>query len=294
LVHVDFGGRSGQFKFADLESIVALEVRPFLPIGADPLKSNPTLIVQMWTTGEGAEWQEPERPAVRLSPGQRLQLIDEVSATPVNDDVLPDWIDGKNLKDLDRRASQELRRFLTTDRPLALSLLEQTNYRQVEVRALACQSLCYLDIFEPAVAALGDSQHKLFWNAQIATIQTTLPFGPESVEKLRKDIDKVYGQDAEKIYRLLLGYSPEQLATGGAAELVNGLENELMAIRVLSFITLLRITDKTFLFKPEERPEVEKARVTRWRKLLEDGQIVYKTPPMPIPQAPAAGTEVPK
>jgi hypothetical protein len=213
----------------------------------------------------------------------------------VNGDPLPDWVGGTNVSDIDRRASQELRRFLTTDRPLVLSLLEQTNYRQVEVRALSCRSLCYVDLFEPAIAALGDNQHKSYWNAETNAIQATLPFGVDSVTKLRADIDRLYGQESEKIFRLLQGYSPEQLAMGGAAELVDALENESMAIRVLAFFNLMRITDKSQQYRPEMRPEEQKSKIASWRKLLEDGQIVYKHVPSPLPQpASSATSDAPK
>ena len=85
----------------------------------------------------------------------------------------------------------------------------------MEVRALSCRSLCFLDIFEPSIAALGDSQHKSYWLYELASIQTTLPFGAESVAKLRADLDKRHGEDADRIFRILQGYSPEQLAAGG-------------------------------------------------------------------------------
>jgi hypothetical protein len=282
-LHMDFAGRGGQLTFADVESAVAIEARPYLPPGADPLNVAPNIVVQMWATTGSAEWAEAGQPPVRLNAGQRLQFMDEAPVAVGEAGTLPDWIDGKNLSDIDRRASQELRKFLTTDRPLALSLLEQTNYRQVEVRALACRSLCYLDIFEPAIAALGDSQHKAYWHGQLAAIQTTLPFGAEAVAKLRADLEKLHGGDADKILHLLQGFSPEQLAAGGATELIDALEDNLMIVRVVAFITLHRITDKTQLFRPEDRPDQEKSKVVKWRKLLEEGQVVYKTPPSPLP-----------
>lgn len=283
VVQIDFAGRSGQLVFADLDSSVALEVRPYLPPGADPVSDAANIVVQMWVLSGGAEWREPEKVPLTLLAGQRGQFLDEAPVTIVPGEGLPDWVEGKNLTDIERRASQELRKFLTEDRPLALSLMEQTNYRQVEVRALACRCLCYMDIFEPAISALGDSQHRSYWHSQMAAIQSTMAFGPATVEKLRTDVDRLHSQDTETILRLLRGYSPEQLASGGAAELVDALENKSMTIRVLAFLTLHQITDKTQLFRPEDRPEQEKSRVTKWRKMLEDGQIVYKSPPTPLP-----------
>ena len=39
-----------------------------------------------------------------------------------------------------------------------------------------------------------------------------------------------------------------------------------MAVRVIAFMTLKRITGKTQLFHPENRPEQEKSKLVRWRK----------------------------
>ena len=284
-LQVDLAGRSGQLTFMDAESAFAVEVRPYLPAGSDPLKASPNLVVQMWVLSGGVEWREVDREPLRMNAGQRGQYMDDAPVGVVAGDALPDWIEGKNVSDIDRRASQVLREFLTSDRPLALSLMEHTNYRQVEVRALSCRCLCYLDIFEPAIAALGDVQHKAYWHAELPAIQTVLPFGAATAEKLHADIEKLHGADAEKIYRLLLGYSPEQLADGGAADLVEALESKSMTIRVLAINTLRRMTDKTYNYL-ESRPEQSKAAVTSWRKALEAGQIVYKTPPTPLPPLP--------
>jgi hypothetical protein len=290
-MQLDLGGRRGQLTFADAESAVAVEVRPYLSPGSDPGTAASMVVGQIWTMSGAAEWREPEREPLPLKAGQRGQFIDDDPIAVVAVDSMPDWIEGKNLTDIDRGASQELRKFLTTDRPLALSLMEQTSHRRVEVRALACRCLCYLDIFEPAIAALGDSRLKSYWHGQLAAIQSTLPFGPATVEKLRADIEKLHGEDAATVYRLLQGYSPEQLASGSDAELVDALENKSMTIRALGHLTLLRITDKTMQFYPDYRPEQEKSKVMRWRKMVEDKQIVYKTPPQPLPPIPPPNVE---
>jgi hypothetical protein len=291
-LQIDFGGRSGQLTFADNESVVAAEVRQYLPPGSDPFTEPANLVVQLWAASGGFEWQEMERPAVKLVAGQRLQFVDETPVSVVEAAPLPDWIYGKSSgepqafgelsSDIERLAAQALAKFLTTDRPLALSLMEETDNRRVEVRALACRSLCYLDIFEPAIAALADSQLRTYWPGMLAALQTTMPFGKDTVTKLRADLEKLHGSKADRILGLLRGYSPEQLAEGGAEELVNALEDELVVVRVVAFLTLWRITERTNLFRPDEE---DRKGVEKWRRSLKDGQIAYKVPPSPLPQA---------
>ena len=83
--------------------------------------------------------------------------------------------------------------------------------------------------------------------------------------------------------------APEQLEAGSAAELVDLLEHESMTARVLAYENLRRITDRTYQFRPEEDPGQETGKVLRWRKSQEEGQILYKTPPLPIPELAAVG-----
>ena len=68
-LQVDFAGREGLLTFADVESVVAVEVRPYLPPGTNPLKATSSIIVQMWATTGGAEWREPEKTACSLERG---------------------------------------------------------------------------------------------------------------------------------------------------------------------------------------------------------------------------------
>lgn len=290
-IRIDVGGRSGLLSFADVESAAALEVRLYLPPGTDPLSVAPHVVVQLWATSGAIDWQEPDRAAVKLTAGQMAWFLDESEMTVVDTGALPDWIDGKNLRDIDRRASQELRKFLTSDRPLSLSLMEQTNYRQVEVRSLACRALCYLDIYEPALESLGDEQQRSYWHMNFDALRMRLAQGSEPAGKVRAAVDQLFNEQAGTVFRLMVGFSPEQLAGGGASELVEDLSDATMTIRVLAYENLRRITGKTFLYRPEERPDQEKSKVAKWRKLLDDGQITYTTVPSPLPAptpAPAA------
>jgi hypothetical protein len=281
-IHLDAGGRAGWLNFADAESSAALEVRSYLPPGSNPLPGATQLAVQLWATSGSIEWRERDRDPVKILAGQGGWMLDESDLAVVNVPALPNWIDGKNLSDIDRRASLELRKFLVPGRPLSLSLMEQTSSRLVEVRSLARRALCSLDVVEPALEAMENEAYRSYWHAQLDALQASLAQGPESAGRLRAAISKLYNEQADTVYRLIVGFSPEGLAAGGAAELVEGLSSPALIVRVLAYENLRRITGKTFAFRPEFRPELEKARVVRWRKMLEDGQIVYATPPSPL------------
>ncbi|MGE3779414.1 MAG: hypothetical protein AB7F89_19660, partial [Pirellulaceae bacterium] len=283
---IEIGERSGILNFPSAESAAAIEVRRYLPPGANPAEENGMLVTALWPTSGEVEWLDPQREPVKLAAGKILTAQGDSDALLHDSGGMPSWVDGKNLSDIERRASQELRRFLTADRPLSLSLMEQTSSRQVEVRSLACRSLCYLDIYEPALESFGDEQHRSYWHTQLDAIQSSMAHGTESAARLNSAADKLFMEKAPLVFRLIRGYSPDQLSAGGASELVDALADSSMTVRVLANENLRRITGRTLLYRPEARPELEKAKVLRWRKLLDEGQLQYTSPPSPFPPAP--------
>jgi hypothetical protein len=286
-VKLEAGGRAGVLVFDDADSSAAIEVRRYLPPGADPFTDSAQVVVQIYCVSGGLNWQEPDHALVSIPAGQGAWFLDKSDVNVFRVAALPTWTDGRNLSDIERRASKELLKFLVVERNLVLSLMEQTNSRQVEVRSLACRALCYLDDCEPALEALGNDQFRSYWHALLDAVQAHLAEGPDQANRVRASLGKLFMDHAESVFRLLRGYSPDQLSAGGAAELVEHLGSPSMVVRVLAYENLRRITGKTLQFRPEQRPDLEKSR-GRWRKLAEDGQVGYAVPPSPLTGLPAA------
>ena len=62
-----------------------------------------------------------------------------------------------------------------------------------------------------------------------------------------------------------------------------------MDIRVLAYENLRRITGgKTELYRPEREPDRQKRPILEWQRNLDEGTIVYKTLPSPVPKSPPA------
>ena len=117
--------------------------------------------------------------------------------------------------------------------------------------------------------------------------------GPESAANVRIVLEMLRGDDAPLLYRQLWGYSPEQLETGAAEQLVGCLEDEELAVRVLSFENLRRITGSTHNYRPEFTAMVRRTSMRLWREQLREGSIVYKTPPMRLPEREPLGETAP-
>ena len=282
-IHLEAAGRTGSILFADADSVLAMEVMKYLPPGQQPDGEPAIPIIQFFALSGRVAWKEEGSIDFVVGAGQVLTITGEGAPTLYEADELPSWTVGKDMADIDRVASNELRLDLAPDRPLSLSLLERTEHRRVEVRSLACRSLCALDMFDPAIEALDGAGLRSYWYAQFDALRGAMARSPESAIKLQRSLEKLAGDDAGLMYELLCGFNPDQLLAGGATELVDALEHERVSTRVLAYENLRRITDKTQLFRPEQPPSQQKGEVMKWRRNLDSGAIVYQHPFSALP-----------
>jgi hypothetical protein len=281
-IGLQFGGRSGIATFGNADSVLAVEVRRYRQPGSDPESETAHTIVNLWTINGQIGWEESGQMAT-IDAGHMRLLVDQ---QPGRTDVageLPEWIISRSLTGIDRIASLDLETKLVLDRSIVLTLLELLQDRKVEVRALAVRCLSYLDYHEPAVKMLNDETMKSYWPAQYDAFQDALARSPQSAVQVRMAFERERKDDGPALYRLLWSYSPQQLETGGAAQIVDYLDHTSMDFRVLAFINLWRITGSPQLYRPEQTEVRRKTDVRRWRDRLKEGTIVYKTPPTLIP-----------
>jgi hypothetical protein len=300
------GTLEGIATFADVDSEVAIEVRQYLPPGMNPATPGSTVnVVRLYTTRGKVTWREglPDqegksfvveagnvRNYVGAHPGETVPLV-----------ALPEWVDGKNILDIDRRAAREVETKLQADRPLELALQEMAaaGERRAEVRALAVRALGCLNQFEPFLAAISDDTQRSYWSVEFDVVRDAIARSVDTATYVHDVFVKVRGEeDGENLYRMLWGFSPDDLKNGLAEELIKSLDVEILDYRVLAFENLRRITGSTQLYQPQFNAQRRRTPIAEWGKRLKAGEIVYKTPPAPImdpkPAAgPTRGTEAP-
>ncbi|MCU0977854.1 MAG: hypothetical protein MUF25_01660 [Pirellulaceae bacterium] len=282
-IHLDLGGQKGIVTFQEAAAEMGIEVSRYLPPGADP-ETEPALpVVSIYTTIGRIEWQTAGAPtATPVEQGQVRVLVGDQSQTMAVVQS-PAWIQGADLRDVDRLASSTLEPFIALDRPVSLTLRERTEDRKSEIRSLAARCLAYLDSFETLVKEFGDDRQRSYWTAEYDALRQSLSRSPETAAKVRKALEAFSGADAADLYRLSWGYSVEQLREGGDKKLVEFLDHDSLQIRVFAFENLQRITKKTLLYLPEVAATRRRSSVQRWKEQLENGAIVYETLPSPLP-----------
>ena len=281
-VELDLAGVRGVATLVDADSALAVSVKRLLPPGVDPEAYPSTVVVELFNTFGRVNWQEAEKEPVEI-PTNFVRIY--VGADPPDDFgpyVAPEWIDAKSVPPIDRESQVVLERFLASDRPLNLSLAEMLQDRRVNVRSLAARCLAALGEYEPIVSEFSDPRQYSFWVGEFQLLRQIVQRSPERAIRLRNTIERLRPDQADELYRLLWGYSTDQLAKEGAATLVKQLESEHMDVRVLAIQNLMSITGAMEFYRPEKKPEESRAAIQAWKSRLAKNRITYTTPPSAI------------
>ena len=80
-----------------------------------------------------------------------------------------------------------------------------------------------------------------------------------------------------QLFRMLTGYTNEQLETGSDLQLLENLDSADMSVRVLAFENLRRITGVTFNYRAEHDSQARREQyMKKWRVRQRKGEIRWK------------------
>ncbi len=266
----------------DMDTTLAIELQRHRLPGTDPEQTPAHQVLQVYVTNGSAQWQAEDGLAIQITAGQRLTMVDDQPAQLREAGEFPDWIDGSDARPRDPVAAQEISRRLVPERPVTLVLQEEAESRRFEVRSLAVCSLAHLGDVAPLLRALGDAGLRSYWSAQYEVLTDVIAESPELAGKLHEAVVQRHGsEDGESLYRMLWGYSPAQLAEGGAKALVDALDHPSSDFRIVASEMLKSITGLPSLYRAHasERDPQRRTATVRWRRHLDNGEIVFREPP---------------
>jgi hypothetical protein len=274
------GDQDGVVTFDDAEAVVAVAVEPVRIPGTNPEEVPPVVRSLVYVRSGEVTWTEAGQDApVRLSPQTCLMLAGGQPRVPVDVDKFPSWVTADTLSELDRRASGTLLKEWQPDVSAEKALIELTTSRRREVQWLVAGAMGYIGMFEPTVAPLSQPS---YWESfrryadsadYVGELHWALARGPETAAAVRAAFERQFPDDADRLYRMLWGFTPDGLQSGGAAVLVESLEHDSLPVRGLAFWNLRRLTGWSHGYEPEDTTADRDKAVARWREKLIAGEI---------------------
>lgn len=273
------GDAQGTLTFGTADVSIAAEANRKLPPGADPEADAATLSGALYVANGQIGWQTDGGSAKTVARQGRLAFDDGRVSVEKRADM-PAWVAGDDLLPIERRASTAVDEAISADQPVVPVLTELVSHRKEEISRLAVRCLGLLGHFDAIVPLLGDKdRHGSAWATEIETLRAAIARGPTVAERVRKSFEGLHGtEDGDALYRMLWSYDAQQLADGGAAQLVDWLSHDELDFRVMSYWNLHHLTGFGHFYRPAD-PEAKRRTATqKWRQKLDAGMLVPKLP----------------
>ncbi|HWB08889.1 MAG TPA: hypothetical protein VG826_06685 [Pirellulales bacterium] len=277
-IHLRAGDHSGTVEFGKEEAVLAVEVKERLPEGTDPEQEAAPVSVDLYLTSGEATWTDQRGRSETLR-GRVRHSLDNPKRGQQAAEELPAWIEEDELNPTERRAKDELEPFLRPDKPVTSVLTELATHRKIEMSLLATRSLALVEEFKPIVGLFNDLKYRINWTPQIDSLRAALARGPKTAAAVREAFERSRDvKEGDQLYRMLWGYTADQLEDGAAAQLIEWLDapDDHLDFRVLSYWNLHHITGLGLYYQPGDPEKQRRQSIQRWKQKLELGLIVPK------------------
>ncbi|NMC20677.1 MAG: hypothetical protein GYA33_09690, partial [Thermogutta sp.] len=269
-LRLKFGNLAGLLQLP-ANSSVGLDVSREEAVPNDPETQPIPWIVDLYVLAGEVVWGDPDhaRP-MTFVPQVQVRLSErELRTVPLAGPVawLTPPLSAERL--LEENALKVLADALSGDaKPPLLVLEELSGDRRQEVAWLAQRTLAFLRYPRPLWRALDDPAAKARWTQTIEQLLTLVRQSAQSAAAVRASAEAEFGERGPLLYALLWKYGAT-LDNAQAAELIQLLEHDHLAVRVLAFWNLRRVTGVTLNYEPNAVP-VERQRAVRlWKTRLE-------------------------
>lgn len=287
---LQLGPRTVQIVFPDAQTVLAIEMVHFRPAGIDPLVPENRRPIYRVIVVQGEATLNSEIPsaaggpgtedAVTLPTGQqwRVRGDQDATVTPVN--LLPTWIDDAAQKNLAFASAREgLMDFVTKVEPVEKTLREAMAFRRVEVAALAAETLLLLgraDVYFGSDGILSRPRQRLFWTEHFQMLRQHIASSAQAAADVKSAIKLAELADSDNLFKLLVGFTNDELAAGGDEKLVKLLDSASMPVRVLAIENLKAIVGDDLGYRADqENANTRRADIKKWEARLRKGDIRY-------------------
>jgi hypothetical protein len=270
------GQRQAKVTFADDGAVVAVEVRLVRAPGSDPRTTPSRTVVDLIMGNGKIVWEEAGEPPLMLdAPGRRTLGLVEGEAQP---EGRPDWVvrteQLSGTEQLGLRALEEKVRDEAAQ-DVAETLMDWVVVPQSEIHTMAFRWLIAIDRFDAGIAGLSSGARRQAWSKIIEQLRQAVARDRATAEAVFAALKQARDEKADGLFRMLWGYSEQDLAGGEAAKLVGYLDHADLDYRVVSSWCLCDITGTGFnvFYRPDAPAELRETHVRRWQQRLKAGDI---------------------
>jgi hypothetical protein len=271
-LRVVIGDQTHTLTFVNADSMVGIQVGRVHALGTNPEDESARIMTELFITKDKVSWSDGAQSPLEMTAPAHLLLLPGVPATPDRPKDMPNWIAGQEpTSDIDQRTSARMFQAFTPEVPAQQKLLELADAatRMIELRRLSIRSLGYIGDFDAMVKTLNDPECKSDWNDRyFVWLCDAVKRDPQAAAAVREALDKNFGAQSADMYRMLWGYTNDNLIAGDDEKLVRALEDETLALRVLGICNLKNITERDIGFKPTDTPQQRKRIVAIWEQRL--------------------------
>lgn len=276
-LRLKIGAETARVQFEGA-STLAIDVHRDLPSGADPMTGPAIVTADFYATSGHLVWfQGPD--GIEITPPSQWKWSETSSSPPEALESLEglEWIDGVMPTNTDLLALPKLLDALEPDQPVSLRLSELTGDRHREIQSLVGRTSVHVGQFGSFVTTLNDSDQRAVWDEHISTLKTALALSPEMATEVRDSFRRQKGEArGDELFRMLWGYSDEDIRQGILANLVEKLDDESLDCRVLAFYNLQQLTGKGFGYRPADREKTRQRAIRTWRERLASNELLPK------------------
>jgi hypothetical protein len=287
LMAFNVGGTKGALRLENGTSVnsvaltsaeLGIEFVPRRLPGQDPLTAVSSDLALYGKSGQISWWTATQAESPLTMPGQWLITADAAPAPLPATATPPTWLVSDERDLLEKQAADSIELGLRSDKAVSVALREMLGDRRIENVQLALRCLAQLGEYEDFTPLLRDpTQRYSTWERYVQMLAEALDYGPEYAGKVRDSLVKQHGPNGEPLFRILWGYSDEQLKNGAAQYLIETLDHPELEFRIFAIWTLCDITGQPpGGYQPQDPQARRKAAILKWEQKLKEGQIVGK------------------
>ncbi|HEY1068225.1 MAG TPA: hypothetical protein VGE52_19025 [Pirellulales bacterium] len=269
-LNVAAGSWKASLVFPRGGAVASVEVRPFTRPGVDPKAGAEERAIEVRVAREAVLMGGEPQAALHVAPARIVVAPhpgDSPNAAGANA-TAPGWTTAREpLSVEDQRVLTILRERASGDASLLSALGVLVHDRNPAVRHTATHWLACLGDFGPLVDELGAEDLLVLWRDEsVAALAHAVARGPLWAKRVEHALLVERGPQGRELFRMLWGYSPEQLREGASLQLVERLDHHELDVRVLAFWNLQTLTGVGLHYRPELPALQRKPLIDRWKE----------------------------